>query len=68
MANRALDYIFSRGREGKMEISAYVLVMKESIQCVVAAVETETSEGSIEVSIVLQCLNERETVGICVSK
>jgi glycosyltransferase involved in cell wall biosynthesis len=42
--------------------------MKESIQCVVAAVETETSEGSIEISIVLPCLNERETIGICVSK
>jgi glycosyltransferase involved in cell wall biosynthesis len=42
--------------------------MKESIQCVVAAVETETSERSIEISIVLPCLNERETVGICVSK
>lgn len=42
--------------------------MNQSIQLVPAESDTAVGEQPIEVSVVLPCLNERETVGICVSK
>lgn len=42
--------------------------MTESIQLVSTGLDTAVREQPIELSVVLPCLNERETVGICVSK
>ena len=42
--------------------------MNQCVQRVPAEFDAAASEAAIEVSVVLPCLNERETVGICVSK
>lgn len=42
--------------------------MCKSTQFVSGAFDASPPKGAVEISIVLPCLNERETVGICVSK
>src|SRR5271166_1022894 len=42
--------------------------MNQAIQLVPAEFGTAAGQQPIEVSVVLPCLNEHETVGICVSK
>lgn len=42
--------------------------MGQITQDVVGLVERETSEQVLEVSVVLPCLNEHETLGVCIAK